>query len=119
MSDTCPPINAEWLARMTSTKPELLCTLFGMFLADEPKRLADLADAIAKGDHELARYHAHSLKGAAAVMGMDRLRDACRALEVATKETPSRAPVVTEALDMVLREAETVFGIMRLHVPQA
>lgn len=119
MPDTCPPINAEWLARMRSTKPELLCTLFGMFLADEPKRLADLAEAIAKGDFELARYHAHSLKGAAAVMGMEPLRDACRALEFATKETPCTAPALAEALALVEREAVVVFDILRQHVPQA
>lgn len=118
MSDTCPPINAEWLARMRSTKPKLLCTLFGIFLAEEPKRLAELAEAITKGDHELARYHAHSLKGAAAVMGMDRLRDACRALEFATKEIPCAASDLADALTLVEHEAVMVFNIMRQHVPQ-
>jgi len=118
MPDTIPPINAEWLARMRSSKPELLCTLFGMFLADEPKRLADLAEAIAKGDAELARYHAHSLKGAAAVMGMEPLRDACRALEFAAKAIPCPAPALAEALALVQREAELVFEIMRKQAPQ-
>jgi len=113
MTDTCPPINAEWLARMRSTKPELLRTLFGMFLADEPKRLADLAESIAKGDMKLACYHAHSLKGAAATLGMEPLRDACRELESAAKETSGGGAATNSALLKVKREAELVFAEMQ------
>jgi HPt (histidine-containing phosphotransfer) domain-containing protein len=119
MTDACPPINAEWLARMRSAKPELLRTLFGMFLADEPKRLADLAEAIAKGDMGLASYHAHSMKGAAATMGMEPLRDACRKLESAAKESNGQTTATAVALARVEREAEAVFAIMRQDVSLA
>ncbi|MGE4263823.1 MAG: Hpt domain-containing protein [Desulfovibrio sp.] len=116
MTNACPPINAEWLARMRSAKPELLRTLFSMFLADEPKRLGELAEAIAKGDLKLACYHAHSMKGAAATMGMEPLRDACRELEFAARETGGQASAPNDALAKVEREAETVFAIMRQEV---
>jgi len=113
MPDTCPPIDAEWLARMRSAKPELLRSLFSLFLADEPKRLAELSDAIARGDMKLACYHAHSLKGAAAVMGMAPLRDACRELESAAKETNGQASSTDDALKKVEREADMVFAELR------
>lgn len=118
MTNACPPINAEWLTRMRSAKPELLQTLFSMFLADEPKRLDELSEAIAKGDLKLACYHAHSLKGAAATMGMEPLRDACRELESAAKETPCPTHALAEALELVKHEAEVVIDIMRQHMPQ-
>lgn len=116
MSATPPPINAEWLARMRSTKPQLLRSLFGMFLDDEPARLATLAEAVAKGDLKLTRYHAHSLKGAAATMGMEPLRDACRELEFAAKAEPAEAAALTMALARLVSEAETVFVAMRLEL---
>lgn len=113
MAATPPPINAEWLARMRSTKPQLLRSLFGMFLDDEPARLATLAEAVAKGDLKLTRYHAHSLKGAAATMGMEPLRDACRELEFAAKAEPAEVTALTPALERLIHEAETVFVVMR------
>lgn len=85
-TDTPPVINAEWLSRMREKKPEFLRRLFGVFLEEEPKRLAQLAQAVAAGDMEQTRYLAHSLKGAAATMGLERLRDASRELEFAAKE---------------------------------
>ncbi|WP_305572022.1 Hpt domain-containing protein [Humidesulfovibrio sp.] len=111
MKDTRPPINAEWLARMRATKPDLLRELFAMYLADEPKRLAALCDAVAKGDLELMRYQAHSLKGAAATMGMERLCDACRELEDAARIGFGEA--LSQSCANVEREAEAVFAVMR------
>lgn len=113
MAATAPPINAEWLERMRSTKPQLLRALFEMFLADEPARLATLAEAVDKGDLKLARYHAHSLKGAAATMGMEPLRDACRELEFAAKAEPAELPSLKTALNRLVAEAEAVFKLMR------
>lgn len=113
MADTPPPINAEWLERMRSTKPQLLWSLFDMFLNDEPARLATLAEAVAQGDLKLTRYHAHSLKGAAATMGMEPLLEACRALESAAKAEPADVAPLSSALARLVQEAETVFMVMR------
>lgn len=118
MADTPPPINAEWLARMRTTKPQLLRALFGMFLDDEPARLATLTEAVSKGDLKLTRYHAHSLKGAAATMGMEPLRDACRELEFAAKAEPAELAALATALERLVHEAETVFVAMRQELAQ-
>ena len=104
-------INAAWLERMRSTKPRLLRELFTMFLGDEPKRLAALAEAVAVGDMEQARYHAHSLKGAAATMGMERLRDACKAFELLAAQ--DSAAELAAGLAAIRAEAEAVYDLMR------
>jgi histidine phosphotransfer protein HptB len=114
-TDTRPPINIQWLERMRATKPMFLRALFGNFLDEEPKRLAALSEAVAKADMEQVRYLAHSLKGAAATLGMERLRDVCRELEFAAKDS------VTDAfpahLGRIDQEMSAVFAVMRLELP--
>ncbi len=116
-SDQTPPINPEWLERMQRTKPAFLRELFNMFLADEPKRLAALSAAVAARDLEQVRYLAHSLKGAAATLGMDPLRDACRELEYAARDGLAEAPAA--CLVRIQAEAEAVFTAMREAMPEA
>lgn len=113
--DDRPPINEEWLGRMRSTKPEFLARLFQVFLEDEPKRLAALGEALSSGDLELVRYHAHSIKGAAATLGMERLRDAARGLEHAARD--GEAGTLAEGQEKVRRELEAVFEVMRGRPP--
>jgi len=85
-TDTRPPINAAWLTRMRTTKPDFLAKLFAVFTEDEPKRITALGDAVCRGDLDTVRYLAHSIKGAAATLGMERLCDAARELEHAAKD---------------------------------
>lgn len=110
-ADTRPPINADWLARMRSTRPDFLKTLFEVFLADEPQRLAALGEAVAKADLELVRFLGHSIKGAAATLGMERLCDAARALEHAAKAGQGQA--LAKQFALVQAELEAVFAVMR------
>ena len=97
--------------RMRSTKPEFLARLFEVFLADEPRRMATLGDAVCRGDLELVRYLAHSIKGAAATLGMERLRDAARELEHAAREGQSEA--LAQQYAVMLEEMEQVFEVIR------
>jgi len=109
-TDLRPPICEDWLERFRG-RPEFLARLFEVFLAEEPKRMARLDAAVAAGDLESVRFLAHALKGAAATMGMERLRDACRALEFAVKDDePERLRLSFAA---VSREIEAVFVVMR------
>jgi len=116
MTDCChtpdrrPPINADWLTRFRS-RPEFLARLFEVFLTEEPKRLARIQAAVHAGDLETVRFLAHALKGASATMGMERLSDACRALEYAVRdEEPQRLPACLAAVE---REITAVFVVMR------
>lgn len=110
-ADTRPPINEAWLTRMRTTKPEFLAKLFEVFLADEPGRITKLGDAVCRGDLEMIRYLAHSIKGAAATLGMERLCDASRELEHAAKAGQAEALAVQYT--HVLGEMEAVFEVMR------
>jgi HPt (histidine-containing phosphotransfer) domain-containing protein len=110
-ADTRPPINEEWLARMRTTKPEFLARLFTVFLEDEPKRITTLGDAVRRGDLEMVRYLAHSIKGAAATLGMEPLRDAARELEHAARDGEAESLAVQYTV--VLGEMEKVFELMR------
>jgi len=108
--DDRPAINAEWLAHMLEAKPDFLKRLFEVFMNEEPVRLAALVAAVAMSDLEQVRYLAHSLKGAAATMGMERLRDACRELEFAAKDSDMAA--ISTRLLPVTQEMESVFALM-------
>jgi histidine phosphotransfer protein HptB len=110
-SDPRPPISEDWLARMRSTKPDFLARLFEVFLEDEPKRITALGDAVCRGDLDMVRYLAHSIKGAAATLGMERLRDASRGLEFAAKD--GQAEALAEQYTVVLGEMEAVFEVIR------
>lgn len=106
-----PAINPEWLERMRSTKPQFLTKLFEVFLQDEPGRMTTLGDAVCRGDLELVRYLAHSIKGAAATLGMEPLRDTARELEFAARD--GQAEALAEQYAAMLGEMERVFEIMR------
>ncbi|PKN09550.1 MAG: hypothetical protein CVU73_00940 [Deltaproteobacteria bacterium HGW-Deltaproteobacteria-8] len=110
-TDTRPPINAAWLTRMRTLKPEFLTTLFTVFLEDEPKRITALGDAVCRVDLDTVRYLAHSIKGAAATLGMERLCEAARDLEHAAKD--GQAEALAEQYTKVLGEMEAVFEVMR------
>lgn len=111
--ETAPPLNPDWLARMREKKPEFLRALFDNFLAEEPKRLAAMQAAVAAGDLEMTRYLAHSLKGAAAALGMEPLRDACRELEFAARD----GQLPAELIAAIGTRLEDVFAAMRQTLP--
>jgi HPt (histidine-containing phosphotransfer) domain-containing protein len=108
--DDRPPICREFLERFRE-RPEFLARLFEVFLAEEPGRMARIEAAVAADDREAVRFLAHSLKGASATMGMERLRDACRGLEFAVKE--DRPERLSPCCALVRSEIEAVFAAMR------
>lgn len=113
--DQRPPVDVEWLTRMRTTKPDFLRRLFEVFLAEEPKRVASLRKAISQGDTEMIRYLAHSLKGAAATLGMERVRDACRELEFAAREgDPARFAAFHQCISA---EMDAVYAVIRENMP--
>jgi HPt (histidine-containing phosphotransfer) domain-containing protein len=79
-------INKDWLSSMASTKKEFLTKLFGVFLRDEPARVTKIREAFEAEHMDELKYLAHSLKGAAATMGADRVREACLRLEYSARD---------------------------------
>ncbi|WP_027722627.1 Hpt domain-containing protein [Maridesulfovibrio zosterae] len=79
-------INTEWLDSMASTKKEFLTKLFSVFIRDEPARVLKIREALESKQMDELKYLAHSLKGAAATMGADRVRKACLDLEYSARD---------------------------------
>lgn len=77
-------VNPKFLESMTGKTP-FLKRMFTVFISQEPKRLEAIRDALETRDVEKLRHLAHALKGGAATMGVERVRDCCLLLENASK----------------------------------
>lgn len=77
-------IDSKFLESM-ATKQAFLKRMFTVFISQEPKRIAEIRDALSSQDVERLRHLAHSLKGGAATMGVERVRECCLLLENASK----------------------------------
>ncbi len=106
-------INSDWMKTMGSKK-EFLTKLFTVFLRDEPARVLKIKDALESGQMEELKYLAHSLKGAAATMGADRVKDACLKLEhSALSGNSSKAEQDLQSLES---EMKLVYEFMSNHI---
>jgi HPt (histidine-containing phosphotransfer) domain-containing protein len=81
--------------------------LLGRFAQGLPAALASLSAAVAAGDHDAVRAHAHSLSGSAGTLAVHRLRWAAAALEAAGR---AHAGPLEKLLAVVEAEAMVVLG---------
>lgn len=77
-------IDDKFLDSMAGKQP-FLKRMFTVFISQEPKRIQEIKDALGSHDVERLRHLAHALKGGAATMGVERVRDCCLLLEKASK----------------------------------
>lgn len=77
-------IDSKFLESMASKRP-FLKRMFTVFISQEPKRIQEIKDALKSKDVERLRHLAHALKGGAATMGVERVRQCCLNLETASK----------------------------------
>jgi len=77
-------IDSKFLESMSGKRP-FLKRMFTMFISQEPKRIMEIKSALDSHDVERLRHLAHSLKGGAATIGVERVRQCCLALENASK----------------------------------
>ncbi|MEX2552663.1 MAG: response regulator [Actinomycetota bacterium] len=71
------------LRQLAPDDPDFLDKLVKHYLAQSTAEIAELRDAVARGDPPAVRQVAHSLKGASATMGANGVASACGALEEA------------------------------------
>ncbi len=83
-------IDSRFLESMASKQP-FLKRMFTVFISQEPKRIQEIRDALQAHDVERLRHLAHALKGGAATMGVERVRDCCLLLENASKVDDMKA----------------------------
>ncbi|MEF2145908.1 MAG: Hpt domain-containing protein [Desulfovibrionaceae bacterium] len=107
---TDAPISPAWFEKMQG-KEAFVQRLFEVFLREEPQRVNKIKAAVKGADLAQVKFLAHSLKGAAATMGAEPLRDCCLRLELAAK---SNDPLQSaEAMSCLEREIGRVYTCMR------
>ncbi|QJB57870.1 Hpt domain-containing protein [Pseudodesulfovibrio sp. zrk46] len=77
-------IDSKFLESMAGKQP-FLKRMFTVFISQEPKRIEEIREALKAQDVDRLRHLAHALKGGAATMGVERVRDCCLLLENASK----------------------------------
>lgn len=77
-------IDSKFLESMAGKRP-FLKRMFTVFISQEPKRIMEIKDALNSHDVERLRHLAHSLKGGAATIGVERVRECCLNLEKASQ----------------------------------
>jgi len=77
-------VDSKFLESMAGKQP-FLKRMFTVFISQEPKRIQEIKDALKLQDVERLRHLAHALKGGAATMGVERVRECCLLLEKASK----------------------------------
>lgn len=114
MSDQ--PICKQWMDKMEG-KDAFVQRLFSVFIAEEPKRVEQIRTALAERDTDQLAYLTHSLKGSAATMGAEQLRESCLALELAAREGDvARSDACFEELEERIDE---VYAFMKSRLPEA
>jgi HPt (histidine-containing phosphotransfer) domain-containing protein len=76
-----PPVDLSRLARTTGGDVEVELELLRIFLEQTEERLRSVEAALARRDYAQIREDAHSIKGASANVGADRLRELAATLE--------------------------------------
>jgi len=98
-------VDSKFLESMAGKTP-FLKRMFTVFISQEPKRIQEIKDALKSQDVEQLRHLAHALKGGAATMGVQRVRDCCLALENASREKDlTTAETIIPDLETEMRNA--------------
>jgi HPt (histidine-containing phosphotransfer) domain-containing protein len=84
-----PPLNPDAIQALRDLSPEgdseFLRELIGIYLADAPKQLAQLEEAIARQDATLTVRFAHTLKGSSGNFGAEQFARVAQEIEAAAK----------------------------------
>jgi HPt (histidine-containing phosphotransfer) domain-containing protein len=102
------PVDLAVAMRWLGGDRRLLSELVGIFVDDGPKRIQAIRAALIASDVREVEHVAHSLKGAAAILGATRLQTAALALEDAAHDghTENGSDLVAE----IARELDRVMA---------
>jgi HPt (histidine-containing phosphotransfer) domain-containing protein len=78
-------VNLRELARSLELKEEELSELLDLFLKTTSSELTELQSALKKEDFQVAEAMAHSIKGAAGILGLLEIHDAAKKIETAAR----------------------------------
>ena len=98
-------VDSKFMESMAGKQP-FLKRMFTVFISQEPKRIQEIKDALKSQDVERLRHLAHALKGGAATMGVERVRECCLRLENASKADDMGAAMThLDTLESEMRHA--------------
>jgi len=107
---TTAPINLADLRHRMMGDEILIQLVLHSFSEALESQLAAIRTALASGESPLVAIAAHSLKGSAANLSADFLRDACVTLEIAANENNSPAfPQLLESIEAAVLELRAAF----------
>jgi HPt (histidine-containing phosphotransfer) domain-containing protein len=95
-------------------EPDLVVELIDLFLADAPRRVAVMREALANSDEALLERAAHALKGSSSTLGAVQVADTCAELELSARAVSlPHAAVVLDRLHQELTSLRNIFLIER------
>ncbi len=105
-------VDTNRIERLRCLEAGLVGELVGVFLETGHERLDEIARATARRDAALVERLAHNLRGSCATLGMDRLADLLRRLELRAED--QQLGDSTSLLEELRREFDVVRGLLRL-----
>jgi signal transduction histidine kinase/HPt (histidine-containing phosphotransfer) domain-containing protein len=92
-------LNEKWLMDKARGNRDFLKKLFAVFVEQQPGKIEEMRQAAENGDMRELAFMAHTLKGGAATMGAEALKDRAYEVEIAAKAGDS---------DLAAREVEAL-----------
>lgn len=95
-------------------EPDLIVELIDLYLADTPRRVAAMREALANSDGLLLARVAHVLKGSSSTLGASQVAESCAELELLAREASfQKVALVLDRLEQELTSLRNTFLIER------
>jgi signal transduction histidine kinase/CheY-like chemotaxis protein/HPt (histidine-containing phosphotransfer) domain-containing protein len=104
-------LNEQWLLDKARGNREFLKKLFAVFVEQQPRKVEEMRQALQAGDLKEVAFMAHTLKGGAATMGAEVLKD--RSYEVEKAAKVGDAELAEREIDALLEELGETMQAMR------
>ena len=113
-----PAVDPHAIAALRELNPgddSFLRDLIQIFLEDAPLRIAEIEEALTRGDSRKLTIAAHSLKGSSANFGAEEFRARCEEIELSGRKgelaaVPARLPVLRQEYARVAAELKALLA---------
>jgi HPt (histidine-containing phosphotransfer) domain-containing protein len=95
-------------------EPDLVVELIDLYLGDAPQWVEAMRTAAAADDATVLRRAAHTLKGSSGSLGICRVAEVCRMLELNCSESAARADELLQQLDREFATARAALAAERM-----
>ncbi len=98
----------------TESDIDFLIELFGIYITELPKNIANIISAVENKDSKSLQFSAHKLKGSSVTLGVDFVSELCHDLETAAREgkfdevTKNMSNKLVQKLEIIIKELEFI-----------